>query len=526
MSANLSGLLSELARTRSAQPAIIDRHGKPLTFAGLDREAGRLAALLGERGVQVGQRVLLLVPMSPELYVTLAALWRIGLVAVVVDPGAGLGHLRQALKRVPPDVLVGISGAFALMMLPEIRRIPVRVRLGGGWPHALDGSLDWHARPALPPRAHPLPLPGNHPALITFTSGSTAEPKAAVRTHAFLQEQHRVLAHHLHYTAGGLDLVTLPIVALASLASGRTALLPDSSLKRPAQIDTTRVLRQLERHPAETLAASPALLHTLAQAALNSGTRLPMRRIFAGGGPVFPRTLELLSRAAPQAELVSVYGSTEAEPIAHQSWQAVTPADQARTRQGGGLLAGKPVPELHALVLPQQAGPLEYRNFTALQGAALAPGQVGELLVSGGHVLPGYLDGRGDEETKWKDPGGGVVWHRTGDAATFDEQGRLWLMGRAGKSVRDEYGELFPFAVEAAAMTHPAVRRVALLPGKRVLCVEWENEPDSTLKEMLAWAHLHEIRSVRRIPLDRRHNAKVDYVQLQKQLGRRNSGDR
>lgn len=492
-----------------------------MTFAELDREARRLAALLGEQGVQVGQLALLLVPISPELYVTLAALWRIGLVVVVVDPGAGLRHLRQALRQVTPDVLIGIPRAFALLALPEVRRIPVRVRVGGWWPHTLDRSVDWHGSPALSARLPPLALPGDHPALMTFTSGSTGPPKAAVRTHAFLREQHWVLARHLRYTPGGLDLATLPIVALASLASGRSVLLPDSSLNRPAGIDTERILRQLEIHPAETMAASPALLHTLAQAALETGKTLPMRRIFAGGGPVFPRTLDLLGRAAPQAELVSVYGSTEVEPIAHQCWQDVKAADQARTRQGGGLLAGVPIPELKVLIIPQQNGPLTYQSAAALQAASLPPGQVGELLVSGGHVLPGYLNGIGNEETKWNDPQTGTVWHRTGDAATLDDCGRLWLLGRAGKSVRDEHGELFPFAVEAAAMTHSAVRRAALLPGQRVLCVEWENGPDATLPETLVWAQLQEIRTVTRIPLDRRHNAKVDYVQLQKMHGRR-----
>ena len=512
---NLAERLGELARTQGDTPAIVDRRGRTLTFADFDRETQRVAALLGEQGVRVGQRALLLTPLSPELYVTLVALWRIGLVAVVVDPGAGLAHLRSALRRVPPDLLVAVPRALPLLALPEVRRIPLRVRVGGWWPR----SVDWAARPALPPQPRPRPLPESHPALITFTSGSTGQPKAAVRTHGFLAEQHRVLARHLHHRPGETDLVTLAVVGLASLASGRTALLPDTSLSRPAEIDARRVLRQLRQFPADAVAASPALLHTLAEVALAEGQTLPMTRLFLGGGPVFPRTLELLGRAAPRAEAVSVYGSTEVEPIAHQSWPGVTPADLHRTRQGGGLLAGPPIPELDVCLIPEQSGPLTYPHAAALRAACLPPGCPGELLVSGGHVLPGYLDGQGDSETKWRDPETGRVWHRTGDTAQLDEEGRLWLLGRAGKAVRDAQGTLYPFAAEAAAMTLPTVRRAALLPGKRVLCVEWQDDPDPALAGALAWAHLQDIREVAEIPLDRRHNAKVDYVRLQKMYG-------
>lgn len=504
---NLAQRLGELARTRGQQVAIMSPRGS-LTFAEFDREAQRVAALLGERGARVGQRALILTPLGSELYVTLIALWRIGLVAVVVDPGAGVQHLRAALRRVQPDLLIGVPLSFALLALPEVRRIPLRVHVGG-W---LPGAQDWHATPTLPPAPLPLALPPEHPALLTFTSGSTGQPKAAQRTHGFLQQQHRVLERHLGYIPAQTDLVTLPVVGLASLASGRSVLLPDTSLKRPAEIDARRILRQLARHPADTVAASPALLHTLAEVAQDTGQRLPMTRIFAGGGPVFPRTLELLRQVAPHAELLSVYGSTEVEPIAHQLWQEVTPADQRRTQQGAGLLAGHVVDELQALIVPE--------GQTTPQGANLAPLTPGELWVSGPHVLPGYLNAQDNQGTKWQDPQTGQIWHRTGDAAQWDDQGRLWLLGRAGKAVQDAHGKLYPFAVEAAAMTCPSVRRAALLPQTRILLVEWADQPDPNLAKALAWAKLQDLREVAEIPLDRRHNAKVDYTRLQKMYGK------
>lgn len=514
--ANLAALLLKLSQTRPKQPAIIGKRGQTVTFAQLSHEARRLAALLGERGAKPGQRVLVLIPMSAELYITLSALWSVGLVAVVVDPGAGLGHLRKCLRRVRAQGVIAVPAAFPLLLLPELLFVKWRVRLGGWWP----GTLSWHAQAALPPAKEALHVAAEHPALITFTSGSTGAPKAAVRTHGFLRQQHAVLAHHLGYEGadGGVDLATLPVVSLASLASGRTILLPDTQLRRPAEIDTARVLRQLRSTPVQTVAASPALLHVLAKAALKVGQPLPFTSIFAGGGPVFPRTLALLAHASPHAQVVSVYGSTEAEPISHIAWASVTEADLERTKAGFGLLAGHPVPELEVMIVPATSGPLPYRDGVALRKAALGAEQPGEVLVSGAHVLPGYLDGVGDNETKWRDPHTGQIWHRTGDAAQWDDDERLWLLGRTSARVEDEQGTLYPFAVEAATVTHPKVRRAALLPGRRLLIIESDEDVEDEVLLQVTWANLHEVKRVPHIPMDTRHNAKVDYVQLRRLL--------
>ena len=75
------------------------------------------------------------------------------------------------------------------------------------------------------------------PALVTFTSGSTGAPKAAVRTHGFLLEQHRVLAESLRLTPDDLDLTTLPIFVLANLGSGVCSLIPDADLRHPGAIE-------------------------------------------------------------------------------------------------------------------------------------------------------------------------------------------------------------------------------------------------------------------------------------------------
>src|SRR4030095_1800714 len=73
--------------------------------------------------------------------------------------------------------------------------------------------------------------------------------------------------------------------------------------------------------------------------------------VFTGGGPVFPDIVERLSRRVPRADIVSVYGSTEAEPIAHQSMRETPAADWSAMRSGAGLLAGPVISEARVQLL-------------------------------------------------------------------------------------------------------------------------------------------------------------------------------
>jgi olefin beta-lactone synthetase len=149
----------------------------------------------------------------------------------------------------------------------------------------------------------------------------------------------------------------------------------------------------------------------------------------------------------------------------------------------------------------------------------------GEIVVTGPHVLPGYLDGAGDAETKIRV--GDRVWHRTGDAGYFDDRQRLWLLGRCSARVDDNRGTLYPFAVEAAASNIDGVRRSAFVMHRERRTLVIEPSPHvapisrSTLLDQLEWAQLDDVMTVRVIPVDKRHNAKVDYPALQAMLARR-----
>jgi acyl-CoA synthetase (AMP-forming)/AMP-acid ligase II len=528
----LSDVLHKQVAARPDAIALIDaRRNFALSFADLDEATRRVEQALTVAGLTSGDRVLLFQPMSAVLYVVLMALFRQGMVAMFVDPSAEKGHLERCCAIAPPHAFIASPKAQMLRLVsPPLRQIPTafvtvgtqirRLRLPAP-PFSGKPTVSSPVRPSKNPQISPAAIDADHPALLTFTSGSTGKPKAALRTHAFLLAQHNALAHSLSLQAEAIDLTTLPIFVLANLASGVTSLIPDADLRFPGKIKAGAVMRQIHRYQPQSTAASPAFLERLAEYCEETSQSLPsFQRIFSGGAPVFPSLLERLQHLAPQATVTAVYGSTEAEPIAHIAYSDITAGDRTAMGQGNGLLAGKPVPEIQLRILqhPLKAPipPLSQAEFDA---KCSPPDTIGEIVVSGDHVLSGYLNGEGDAETKLRVAG--VPWHRTGDAGYQDAQGRIWLLGRCAARIDDERGRLYPFAVEAAAQSFPHVRRTALANhgGKRILLVEWNGDaedPDA-LNEALSWAKLDQVRS-HPIPLDRRHNAKVDYPALEQLL--------
>jgi acyl-CoA synthetase (AMP-forming)/AMP-acid ligase II len=244
-----------------------------------------------------------------------------------------------------------------------------------------------------------------------------------------------------------------------------------------------------------------------------------LRRILTGGGPVAPRLFARLRDMAPNADVVVVYGSTEAEPISTMAASRMDAADRAAMFGGRGLLVGAPAPHLDLRIVRDQwgapIGPFACDDFRRL---CQPPRQMGEIVVSGAHVLSTYLYERGNDQNKFSVDG--VPWHRTGDAGYLDERGRLWLVGRCAARVEDQRGALYPLCVEHAALQHEYIRRTALVShrGQRVLAVELSRRatnPDlASLLKSLSFAGVDAIHILRRIPMDRRHNSKVDYCSL------------
>jgi olefin beta-lactone synthetase len=519
---NIAQILSEQASERGESPALIDRrHGQDrvLSFRALESASARFAGRLHREGIGAGDRVLILHPMTAELYAFLIAIFRIGAVGMFLDPSAGREYVERCLRISPPKAFFGSTKAQLLRLwIGGLRRVALSI-CTNPVPGAMHVSLDapWLELKTI------ATADDSSAALLTFTSGSTGEPKAALRTHGFLLAQHRALQASLQFRAGAFDLTTLPVFVLANLASGVTSVIPDADMRRPGSIAPRPVIRQLQRLPITTMAASPAFVARLTAECRESGTRIEgIKRVFMGGAPLFPEDLREAHETFPNAEITAVYGSTEAEPMAEIALSSISKDDFDAMEQGSGLLAGEPVASIALRIIRNcWAEPIPPLDETQFHARCLGAEKVGEIVVCGEHVLRGYLHGGGDAETKFMVDG--KVWHRTGDLGWFDRKGRLWLMGRASAVIEDERGVVYPFAVECAARQIDGVRRAAILSvgGRRILALEADSDRvvDAT-RGKLMWAELDEVRVVRAIPMDKRHNAKVDYVALQRLLSK------
>ena len=515
---NIAHIFELQASTHPDAPAIVDvlhARERTHTFAQLTNKAAQIAALLHSQGLRPGDGVLIFHRISAELYIFLLALFRLGAVGLFVDPSVERAHIERCCQLFPSKAFFGSARAHFLRLIsPQIRRVPLQ--FSSSW---VPGSVDIFSGCSRNGNDTAAAIGCDSPALVTFTSGSTGVPKAAVRTHGFLRAQHKAIEQSFHPTPGAVDLTTLPIFVLANLASGVTCVLPDADMRNPGSCDPRPIIAQIEGHRVSSTAASPAFIERLTDECIRTSRSLPsLQRVFVGGGPVFPHVLRRAREAFPSATITAVYGSTEAEPMAEISLDRISEDDFSRMKNGAGLLAGTPVSAVDLRIIRDQWG-IPIGRITADEFAEITvpPNQPGEIVVSGEHVLGGYLHGAGDSETKFNVET--VCWHRTGDLGSFDSAGRLWLLGRCSAKIEDRRGTLYPFTVECAVRHDPQIECAALVAfrGERVLVLQVKNAratDGARYKAQLPWAGIDRFFAVDRIPTDKRHNAKIDYAQL------------
>lgn len=470
---NLLDAFSRCVAEHPERIALIDSDGLKWTYRRLDARGQSLAAQFRRKGLQRGDRVLIALGIDADLYAALAALWRLGAVAVLPEPALGLAGVRHALELTKPKAAL-LGGIYRVLpwIVPSLRRVELQLRVQAK-------------------QAQEVPcvdLSPESPALISFTTGSTGTPKAIVRSHGFMRAQD-VAVSPLIGTKGRLeiDLVGFPVFVVANLGQGITSVLPDWPARQQEKATGARIARLIERHNVTRLLINPELLSRV----VDHGVPASIHTSFTGGGPVFPDLIQKVLTDRPDLNMVAVYGSTEAEPIAEIAANDIAPLDFKAMSAGHGLLAGQPVEGAQVRILNS------------------------EIQVSGEHVVKGYLDPSRDSESKVCDAQG-TLWHRTGDAGYLDEHGRLWLLGRVGSDVAG----FWPFAIETAARSWPGVHRAALANsgGKPMIAIEGDRRYCSEWRAKAGALGISSVAAVRSIPMDKRHGSKVDMKSLDKLL--------
>lgn len=494
-----------------------------LTFAELSAEAGAWQARIADRGVRRGDRALVMVRPGLPLIAATFALFRMGAVPVVIDPGMGLGSFLSCVERTRPRALVGIP------LAQLVSRLFRRAFRGVGCRVPVSGSLTARlARGGAGPAQAPQTVASapEDLAAILFTSGSTGAPKGVRYEHGMFEAQVAMIREAFGIEPGEIDLPLLPIFALFNPALGVATVVPELDPRRPASVDPAKIVQAVRQERVTTSFGSPTLWRIIGDYCVERGIALHgLRRVLCAGAPV-PAALWRSSRHfLPDGRLHSPYGATEALPLT-----SIDADDYQRLEQTPGALGapvGRPLPGIDVRIIEPVPGPLG-----SIERAREVPrGGVGEIVVRGPVVTREY-DQLPEATALAKIPdAGGRLWHRMGDCGRLDAEGRLWFCGRKAERVWTARGPLDTEPCERVFRTHPRARRCALIglgePGAQepALVVETavrdSDEAGALAAELhtLAATHPPTADIVRfyfrpRFPVDVRHNAKIHRLAL------------
>lgn len=535
---NIAARLPELARELPDQIAIrcpgrrgagngMAAYDVTLDYRQLDARSDAMAAGLAGYGIGRGVRTVVMVRPSPEFFLLMFALFKLGAVPVLVDPGIDRRALKQCLDEAQPEAFIGIPLAhvarLALRWAPSATRL-VTVGRRLAWGGTTLAALERAGAQAGPMLAA---TDGEDMAAILFTSGSTGVPKGVVYRHRHFLGQIELLGSAFGMEAGGVDLPTFPPFALFDPALGLTSVIPDMDPTRPAQADPARLHDAIQRFGVTQLFGSPALMRVLAR----HGRPLPsVTRVTSAGAPVPPDVVATIRGLLPAgAQFWTPYGATECLPVAVVEGHELE-RTRAATEGGAGTCVGNVVAPNEVRIIAIDDAPLADWS----QVRVLATGEVGEITVAGPTATDSYFNRpQATAAAKIAETladGSTRIVHRMGDVGYFDAQGRLWFCGRKTQRVETPHGPLYTEQVEPVFNTVQGVARTALVgvgpAGAQVpvLCVELQRgQSDSpALHEALralAGARLPEAGLQHFLvhpafPVDIRHNAKIGREKL------------
>ena len=530
---NVAGHLRRTARSQPYKRAVVypagrDAYGRVtyahLTFAQLERESARIAGGLEAAGITRGVRTVLMVKPGPEFFLLSFALFKVGAVPVVVDPGMGLQRMLECLGESRPEAFVGISKAHLLRLFyPRFfRTLRTWVTVGPRWCWGGPTLLHLLRRPwqAYPPAG----TIADEAAAILFTTGSTGPAKGVVYTHGVFDAQIRHIQAHFQIAPVEIDLPTFPLFALFDPALGMTAVIPDMDPTRPAAVNPVRILEAIENHGVTNMFASPALLNRVGQYGKAKGIKLPsLKRIISAGAPASPANIAQFSSMLDlDAEIHTGYGATEAMPVSSFGSKEILSETGRLTEQGYGICVGLPIQEIGVRIIRIDDNPIA--NWS--DELVLGEGEIGEIAVSGDIVTSGYFE-RPNHDANSKISDGDRLWHRMGDLGWQDNKGRIWFCGRKSHRVVTSDKTLFTIPCEAVFNNHPAVFRSALVglgpaPHQRpVICIELETEHKNSdtgllIEELIQLAQENVLTETLDtflfhpgFPVDIRHNSKI-----------------
>ncbi len=426
----LHELLDAAAAERPEAAAVSDRT-RAVSYRWLDAASRRLAGWLAGQGVRRGDRVILAVPADVIAPALLYGCARAGAAFVVTSeqaPAAALGHL---LSDAEPALLVSEDAGSQRLAAEH----------GAATASLAQARAAAEAGPVPETAATPLPADA---ACLLYTSGSTGLPKAVVSTHAQVTFAVAAIGSQLRYRASDVVYSPMPLsfdyglyqVFLATAAGARVHL-------ASAAEAGARLPANLLAAGATVLPGVPSLAAALAAMLSRRGARPPRLRLLTNTGAAMPDSvLSALRAQIPGLAVQLMYGLTECKRV------TIMPPDEDLRRPGA---SGRALPGTEVFI----AGDA---------GERLPPGNVGEIVVRGPHVMEGYWRQPELTATRFRRAGGLFPQLHTGDYGWLDEDGYLYFSGRRDSLYKERGFRVSAVEVEMAAHRVPGIQAAAVLP--------------------------------------------------------------
>ncbi|HVH06841.1 MAG TPA: long-chain fatty acid--CoA ligase [Myxococcota bacterium] len=439
---NLGLFLAKRARLSPRLEALFEvERGRRIRFAELDQRANRAANAFAARGVRPGDRVALLLMNGVEYLESFFGLAKLGAVVVPLNWRLVPDELAFILRDSGASVLVHDAEFDAAVAALGGQETALREtwRVGGRRP----GAEDYDAlRDAASPAAPPCPAGPDDLLFIMYTSGTTGLPKGVMHTHGTMAAASRTVNLTSDMRYGDRYLQMLPLFHVGALTPAIASIHRGVTLVMLRAFDPARIFPLIAEERVTTGLAVPAMLNfMLAAGDPAKHDHSALRWMMSGAAPVPPALIERY--AAHGIEIHQVYGLTESGGPA-----CLISPDEALAKIGS-------------------TGPAFFHTDVRVvdeRGADVAPGEIGEVIIRGAHVMVGYWNRPEATAETLRD---GWLW--SGDLATVDKEGCVYIQDRKKDMIITGGENVYPAEVEAVLARHPDVLECAVIgvPSER-----------------------------------------------------------
>jgi acyl-CoA synthetase (AMP-forming)/AMP-acid ligase II len=522
-----------MAQKNLDRRALVFPQGKNVqswTFQELDIAINSYCHYFSSQGIQKGHKVLLFVRPGLKFPAITFALFKMGAIPILIDPGMGKKNLLAAISQSSPDAMIAESVVYLLKHFYPDTFSSIKISLSMGGKFLASESL----------KNIPLSNSQNFPvyeanedemAAILFTSGGTGIPKGVVYTHLILETQRQALQKMFSLTSNDIDLPGFPLFALFTLSMGMTSCIPEMNPSKPSSVIPEKIVKNILQFHPTFLAGSPAIWERVGEYCQKNKIELPsVKYLVMFGAPVSLKIHQMFSSLLPNGTTYTPYGATESLPVANISGHAVLKETAVLSLSGKGTCVGYPVEGTDVMIYKDS----EIPEPTFVNEKVKKPFEIGEILVRGKIATIEYY--KMPEQTKLhKIYDGNTFWHRIGDLGYFDNEGKLWFCGRKSHQIRTLQGPLYPIPVEAIFNQHPLIKRTALVGlgkiGEQIPAIVIERadhfmsltkQSQKKFKDELLdlgnnFSHTKDINHFflyDYFPVDVRHNIKIDRLSL------------